>query len=732
MARLFAEARSAFTKDYQRAILKFARIFGEKSVEFLSHLAFMNYRRACPALLALGIMLWSPLAQAQETPTGVVLADRLSGDLGARLQAATALLDADDARSARELREVAQSALQTLQSTTKTDVLSVAPGALPADSLTLELSQQAARAHWLWGVAAERFTRRDEAITALARARRLVVASAGARGDSILLRDINLELGAILSDGLPLIAPTDVLGDIAQLVHGNQWTPRSFGFDANNNPIGEPQVQSSADDGQLLVTDGQLFPPPLPGASDLEPRTPSLYRSLDAQQLPVSLKLNKMVAGYARQRSGPNQGQWRQIVRVLYASERLTENKRADLPRARALAEQFLKVHAYYQDELGLSNLYPEGDRDAGVTTLWLLEVSALWPADEKDPRVLAQLGPQMPAVNTGKSALDGRPETTALMRPWIPIAGNMERAPGEILFWKAGLARHEAEWLRELFHEYGHVTIPPIGGFRAPLEPYANGFIGETLGMMWAANKPDEFALQVRDKPAAPTFARPAATVATATANSAPGETNVAELSADIAQHLQSHALPARALFVAQGPNAPLAETGDERALIYLSGLTVYLERVYGAPLLGRALSPLAQRARQTEGAAARRGLLRSGNLFSSIETTWQTPWRADKTLPIWLPGALNAQLDAPTLVNRGAITLPKGTRASTWLWVPPGTGELRIEGAGAGNLSVIGAAFAAKSDIARVYFGANGWQKITLVAQDNATIGQAKFVRK
>ena len=694
----------------------------------------MNFRQSRPALLAAGVLLGGallcPRAYAQNAPAGAVLADRLGGDLNARLQAATDLLDAGDASSAGELRAVAQSALQALQSTTKTDVLSAAPGALPGDSVTLGLTQQAARAHWLWGVAAQRFARRDEAITALARARRFVDASAGASDESPLLRDINIELGKVLSDGLPLIAPDDVLRDIAELIHGNQWTPRTFAFDASADEINAPQVQSHADDRQLLVTDGQLFPPPRPGASDLAPLTPALYRGLGVQQVPASLKLNKMVAGYARQKSGANQGQWRQVVRVFYASERLTQDKRADLPRARALAEQFLKVHAYYQDELGLSNLYAEGDRDAGVTTLWLLEVSALWPADDKDPRVLAQLGPLMPSVNTGKSTIDAEPEVTATMRPWAPIAGNDEKVPGEILFWKAGFERPEAEWLRELFHEYGHVTLPPIGGFRAPLEPYANGFIGETLGMMWAAANPEQFALKIEDKPVVPTFA-PARAVDVATAPQADKNAE-AELRADINEHLQTHALPARALFVAQGPNAPFGETGSSQALLYVTGLNVYLERVYGAPLLGRALAPLAQSSRQAGGVAARRSLLRPGGVFSAVETNWQQPWRADKTLPIWLPGAMNAQLDAQTLVSRGAITLPKGTRATVWLWVPPATGELRIEGKGAGNLSVIGTPFAAKGDLARVYFAGNGWQKITLVAQENATISESMFVRK
>ena len=302
----------------------------------------MKLRYARPALFFVGALsgsaLWAPLLSAQDAqtaPTAANLASRLGGDLSARLQSATDLLNAGDASSASQLRDLAQSALQTLQNATKTDVLNAAPRSLPGDSITASLAEQAARAHWLWGIAAERFARRDEAVTALARARRLAVAAAGADDSSILLRDINLELGKVLGDGLPLIAPADVLDDIAQLVHGGQWTPRTFGFDADADQIGAAATLSHGDEAQLLVTDGQLFPPPLPGADDLAPRTPTLYRSLAPQQLPASLKLNKMVAGYARQNDGPNKGQWRQIVRVFYASDRLTQ-KQTRRPAARA------------------------------------------------------------------------------------------------------------------------------------------------------------------------------------------------------------------------------------------------------------------------------------------------------------------------------------------------------------------------------------------------------------
>ena len=642
----------------------------------------------------------APAAPAAPALTGEALAARLSADADKRLEAGRDLLDAGDPRSVETLRAAAQGALQILQNSTPADVLNAAPASLPDDELTASLTTRAAQAHLLWSIAAQKFARRDEAITALARAQRLLLAPAGRAQNTDLERDINLRVGELMTDGLPLVAPDDVLGDIALLMHGGQWTPRSWSW---NDGAGRHD---------FLVTDGELFPPPPAGTRDIAPRTPGLYQKLSATQLPSSLKLNKMVAGYARENSGPNQGQWRQVVRVFYASPRLTAGKRDDLPRARALAQQFLKVHALEQDEMGLSNLYAQGDREAGVTTLWLLEVSALWPNDDDDPRVIAQLGPLMPIINTGKKPIPTQPETTALMRPWTPIAGQNDADPDEILFWKAGLNRSEAEWLRELFHEYGHVAIPPLGGFRPPLEPFANGVIGETLGMMWAAQMPESFELRAQ-------------TVAT-NADGAPA------MGAEFEEHLKNYALPARAEFLAAGPNSPLADAGTAQSLRFLNGATTYLERVYGGPLLGRALQPLAERAGQTTGVAARRALLRTGDLFSSIETNWSTPWNPDKTLPIWLPGALGVDLDAATLVNRAPYTLKAGTRAPLTLWVPPGTAELRIEGAGAGNLSTIGPSFSAKGDVARVFFGDNGWQKITLVASANATISAARFIRK
>lgn len=618
-----------------------------------------------------------------------------------------ALLDNNDDLAVATLRDAAQSALPSLEQVAGKNALGAAPESLPRDVVTANLAYNAAEAHYYWGVAADRFARRDESITALARAARLSRASAAAPLDGGLLRrDTADALKRVLKDGLPLIAPDDVLDSIALFAHGGLWKPSRNAFDPA--PLSGEIGGGALSKEEFLITDGSLFPPLAPTANPLV-RVPSYYQEVPFENLPDALKLNKMVAGYTRQNSGPNKAQWRQIVRVFYASPYLTKDRRDDLPRARALCEQFLRVHALFREQLGAANQFARGDKTEGVTTLWLLEVSALWPQDDEDPSVLAQLGPRMPGLNTGKQREPSDPETTALMRPWMPVAGQSEGEPGEILFWKAGLARPEAEWVREVCHEYGHVALPPLGGFRPPLEPFGNGVMGETLGLLWAAQLPSRFGAAPSGKGA--------------------GEAMLG----DFSNHVKTQALPALGFFRKAGPESPLRASSTREGWTYLQGLTTYLERVYGGHMLGRALAPLSQRAANVTSIAARRSLMDTQTLLNSVDVTWRDPWNGRKTLAVWLPGALNLPLSAPQLISRGEAALKARTRAQVLLWVPSGADSLRIEGAGAQNLRAIGLPFQAAQGGMRVYFaGKSGWQTFSLLAGADAKISAARFERK
>lgn len=643
------------------------------------------------------------------TPTrngGPTFNPAVGGEVRDKVLRGRAQLDGNDARAVQTLREASQSALVALNQVAGKNALQATPASLPDDVVTAGMAQRAGEAHLYWGVAADRFALRDEAITALTRAVRLSRAVSGAPEDAgILRRDATLELGRVLREGLPLTAPDDALDAIASIAHGGLWTPRRVGFDPA--PLTAVIDGQAPGKGEFILTDGKLFPPVAPdGALS---RIPAYYKNVPDASLPPALRLDKMVAGYERQTSGPNKGQWRQVARVFYASPFLTKDRRDDLPRARALCEQFMKVQGLFSNQLGASNLYARGDKIEGVTTLWLLEVSALWPQDDDDPSVLAQLGPNMPNANVGPRREATDPEVTALVRPWTPLAGQVESEPGEILFWKSSFARPETEWVRELFHEYGHVALPPLGGFRPPLEPYSNGVMGETLGMLWAAAIPDRFAL--------------------ATSPSSPADGLASEFTA----HVNNQALPALQYFRRVGPDSAVRTAGNRDGWRYLQGLTVYLERVYGARLLGRALTPLSNRAAGVSNVAARRSLMGTQTLLNSLDTSWRDPWGTSKSLPIWLPGALNIGGNARNLIARGDTTLRAGSRTEALLYVPAGSDSLRIEGTGAGNLRAVGLPFTADGNAARIYFGGrSGWQKFALTASKDAKISGARFEKK
>lgn len=606
------------------------------------------------------------------------------------------LLDAHNPASIASAREGAQNALRTLSAAIGVPALSAR--ALPGDTLSVRLSVGAIESLALWGRAADGFGRRDEAITAFVRAKSLLSALPTAPGGT-LARDVNLELNALLRGGLPLVAPDDVLTNIAARAHENLWHPRRFDF-----ALAPGSGSATAAKSALLVTEGQLFPPAQRNQNLV--RIPPMYQGISLDRLPSSLQLNRMIAGYTRIARGAGAGQWRQTVRVFYASPFLTRQKRDDSPRAEGLAAQFLRVHMLFESKLGATNRYASDPSDEGVTTLYLLEVSALWPQDDDDPVVLSNMGPKMPPINTGPRPSAFQVQSTPLVRPWIPVAGQNEGSPGEILFWKAGAPRSEGEWVRELFHEYGHVSLPPFGGFRAPLEPYGNGLIGETLGMMWAAQNPDFASL-----------------------NGAVGPKSTSGAGiprSDFLLHVRAQALPARVAFLTANPLVP--HTGGTLAdLRFLQGLAVVCERTYGSQVLGRAFTPLTQRGVNATSVAARRSLLNATDLLQALEPAMRASFAARRVLPIYLPAALNLNLDAPTLVARTPVTVRGGARMEGWLFVPAGASSLRIESPA---LCAVGLPWKLESGATKIYFGGkSGWQHLALVARANATIGAARF---
>ena len=606
-------------------------------------------------------------------------AEQAEAALEANLERGGELLDANDVRAVEVLRAASQAALAEVGRLSTLQTSSNAANT----SLNARVSrarETAADAHYLWGRAADQFARRDEAMTAYARAISLGT-TPGPIGKAPIVsrssREARAAIGGLLRGGLPLLAPDDALETIARVAQGGLWTPRRFSF-ALPPSIAPPSFAAPKTASvEFLTSSGKMFPPEntlaAPGTSRLT-RVPPLFRAFNPDSLPPSLQMDRVAMGYARETVGPNRGLWRQVVRVFYASNFGTKGNRDDRARAETLCEMFLKTWATNRAALGVENPYV---RD-GVSTLWLMEVSSVWPDDDDDPIVRSQLPPKMPTANTplengGKT---GRTEVevSPLSRPWRASA-QMDAALGEILFFKAGFAREESEWLRETMHELGHVSLAPFNGFAPPLEPFGNGALGETLDALWASASPEDWApsesLRALLGKTAPRGedeeSPPASTV----------EFDRTLFARALDEHAQSNALSAFVAWKKAGPFSALRRDNSDEGLRYLAGTALFIERVWGAPTLGAAMKTA--RAKNLK-------MLRADDLLNAFAEIKVAQSQSQATTPnalgnpIWLGGALDEKIDVAALRERHAVGAKSQMETGAWLWVPPGARGLRV----------------------------------------------------
>lgn len=647
-------------------------------------------------LFASCLALLPQAARAQSAPLSASL-PAAPLDIDGAIARGQAQLNAGDIRAVATLEGAARASLLLLADVGGQAILTAPPEKVPTYGPIGEAAKRAASAHLYWGYACDRFARRDAAVMALARATRF--AGPARMGTNTLARDAQLRLSSVLREGLPLDAPDDTLDTLAAVTYAKQWTPRRTRFELPDvaNVGAVPSAR------EFLITSGKLLPPSLASGADPTAgytRVPPVYKNVPRTKLPQSLLLDKTIIGYERALSGPNKGLWHQVARIYYASPYNTRDHRDDRPRAEAVCEQFLKLHALWKSS-GVDNLYAS-DR---VTTLWLSEVSSQWPDDADDPIAQQNLGVRMPGPNTplvpGGRLRPTEIETSPFTRVWMQTSDDPadpidNPPPGDVLLFKLSQPRTEAEWLREISHEYGHAVLPPFGGFVPPNEPFGNGLMGETLGVLWAASSANTFA---------PTTPLPTNAVQRASLPS-----TSASFSPELSRHVARQALPALQFWNARGPGSALRRDGSDNGLRYLQGLNVYLERVYGARALGTMLRPLMDRALAPPAPAPSLLTafvppdaapvaddsvqapmmpdLRAENLINSARL--RDPFEKGKgSLPIWLPGALQVvpangmtrTLSVADLLNRAPLRLKLEDRATGWLMVPANARALRIE---------------------------------------------------
>ncbi len=149
----------------------------------------------------------------------------------------------------------------------------------------------------------------------------------------------------------------------------------------------------------------------------------------------------------------------------------------------------------------------------------------------------------------------------------WLCRTG---RAGGEqwgrnLFFYDLDAPRSSIEWIREVAHEYSHLALPPVGGYKDP-EYWASGYLGERLIIRWLQR-------------------------------TAGGPALVAQVWGDFGGAANfDHLLidPPLALYRRIGPNARWLARTDAEGMRYLIGQTLTVDDKYGPRAVAEAFALL------------------------------------------------------------------------------------------------------------------------------------------
>lgn len=148
------------------------------------------------------------------------------------------------------------------------------------------------------------------------------------------------------------------------------------------------------------------------------------------------------------------------------------------------------------------------------------------------------------------------------VLNVWLCRQGNSggEQWRNNLYIYSIQEIREPLEWLREVAHEFSHALLPGITGYTAP-EPWANGYMGERLFLSWLEPLLQSGDLSPED-----------------TCGASP---------ADVRQFVHQRCLPLRHIWVTTGfPEQDFQRT-DAGGMGTLIGLVLYIDGVYGAPML-------------------------------------------------------------------------------------------------------------------------------------------------
>ncbi|MBX3120334.1 MAG: hypothetical protein KF784_14830 [Fimbriimonadaceae bacterium] len=195
-------------------------------------------------------------------------------------------------------------------------------------------------------------------------------------------------------------------------------------------------------------------------------------------------------------------------------------------------------------------------------------------------------------------------------------------------------------EMLREVAHEYGHATLPPVGGFKTP-EDWANGYLGEKLYMRWMLKELQANRLKPVD-------------AMNATAK-------------DIEAFVKREVDPLMDAIALKGIDTNLMRSEGQIGMDGYMGLALYAESLLPSKIFGRSLGLNAS--------------LKAEDYPAAIALAVETQVEADKrlllTIPdrykekdVWVPTGENGRVANATILKRD-----KG-----WALIKPGIGSISV----------------------------------------------------
>lgn len=330
-----------------------------------------------------------------------------------------------------------------------------------------------------------------------------------------------------------------------------------------------------------------------------------LYAPSGTQDPSLKKDFNRVCVGYVLD---PTDNLWRMRFRVFYVSEPIAVQGRNYAPLAEQVCATLLQLYWLAQTSLNATTRFsPERPTD-----VWLCEGGSA--------------GAEQPA-----------------------------NAPAHLYFYDINNPkRTPLEWLREIAHEYGHLTLPGIDGFEGEVEPYINGHAGERLFLLWW------LAHALRDTPRTPD--------------------NIAAFKVslqDLAAYVRDRSYPALRQFLNEGPRSPLMDQPHAAGMEYLVGFLIYLERTHGSLLTQTVLDDAKKQVAV---------FLTSRDVFNAYMRTLEKHSAAGysfyPTVPVPRYSRLSQPLTAERLAQNAPTLLRAGDEAAYWIYLPSsGKGKWKLE---------------------------------------------------